>query len=96
MNWKGYFDNVEETHSSDDSFKDHFENLLNKNEINVPINNIDVETAPYIPVLDDSFSPIEMEKGLRKLESKQKLLGYLSRNPQNLTCDMVYIFIDNI
>ena len=75
LNWKGTFDNVEETHPSDDSFKDHFEHLLNENEINVPINNIDVETAPYIPVLDDSFSPIEMEKALENLNQNKSYSG---------------------
>ena len=75
LNWKGTFDNVEENQPPDNVFKYHFEKLLTHDDSAVLENHIDVETAPYIPVLDDPFVYSEMENAISSLNKNKSYAG---------------------
>ena len=68
IGWNGCLSaETEETAPTDDEFKTHFEALLNKNH------NVQPMTAgqcPYVPVLDDAFSPVEVEEAVKKQKNK--------------------------
>ena len=74
INWKGTFDNTIESEPSDNVFKDHFENLLNKDDIGIPENQ-DIETALYMPVLDDPFIYSELKDAINSLNQNKGYSG---------------------
>ena len=51
--WKGEMPMLPMGCPNEDSFKMHFENLLNQD---ISVNDIDVTDCPYIPILDDPIS----------------------------------------
>ena len=63
INWKGNVELDGDEQPNDESFKSHFEKLLNpRNTENIEDINIENETnIPYIPVLDDPFSLRELD-----------------------------------
>ena len=74
IGWKGeIFDNSENTQPSDDEFKLHFEQLLNPGGDSVEVPNID--EAPYIPVLDDPFSALELEQAIKAINIQKSFVG---------------------
>ena len=75
LNWKGSFDNREETQPSENIFKDHFERLLNQDDTTLTNSNIEIETAPYIPVLDDPFMVNEVDIAMNSLNQNKSYSG---------------------
>ena len=75
VNWKGTFDNTYESQPSDSSFKQHFEQLLTQGGTEISEDTIDLETAPYIPVLDDPFLPNELENAITSLNRNKSYSG---------------------
>ena len=75
LNWKGSFDDIEKTQPSDSVFKDHFERLLVQNDNSDIVNDVNMNTAPYVPVLDDPFSPSELETVTMALNSGKSYSG---------------------
>ena len=74
IDWKGEIcDNSSRTQPSDDEFKLHFEQLLNPAGNNVEILNI--EEAPYIPVLDDPFTASELEQAIKAINVQKSFVG---------------------
>ena len=57
-------------------FKDHFEKLLSSNdETGVPITPSDLDSAPYIPLLDDPFTYSELENVIFSLNKNKSYSG---------------------
>ena len=75
LNWKGSFDNREETQPSENIFKDHFERLLNQDDTTVTNSDIELETAPYVPVLDDPFMCNEVDLAMNSLNQNKSYSG---------------------
>ena len=75
VNWKGTFDESCETQPPDSTFKQHFEQLLTQGHSESSENAIDLETAPYIPVLDDPFVPNELENAINSLNRNKSYSG---------------------
>ena len=96
VNWKGTFDSTEETQPSENIFKDHFERLLNQADTTITNNDIDVETAPYIPVLDDPFVNNEVVIAINSLNQNKSYSGICPGILKVLPFFMVYVFNDNI
>ena len=68
IGWNGCL--VKETQGSspsDEEFKTHFETLLYTRQEELSIN---IDDAPYIPALDDPFTPNEVEHGIRNAKDK--------------------------
>lgn len=64
IGWNGSIEECQqEAVPSDTEFKDHFESLLDVGNHNVL--SIDTEGCPYIPLLDDQFTPVEVEHAFR-------------------------------
>ena len=55
-------------------FKDHFEHLLDQCDNTIPENQ-DIETAPYIPILDDPFVNKELETAINSLNQNKSFSG---------------------
>ena len=55
-------------------FKDHFEHLFDQCDNTIPENQ-DIETAPYIPVLDDPFVSNELETAINSLNQNKGYSG---------------------
>jgi hypothetical protein len=69
IGWNGCLVNdAEDATPSDDEFKAHFESLLMKNHNAQPLS--DVDQCPYVPILDDEFSPVEVEHAIKSQKSK--------------------------
>ena len=69
INWNGQLitgDNT--TEPSDDEFKEHFETLLNPPDESQL--EIDTSDCPTIPILDDPFTPMEVEHAMKKAKNK--------------------------
>ena len=75
LNWKGTFDDVKETQPTDNAFKDHFERLLAQSDVSDNENGVDVDNAPYVPILDDSFAPSELDTATISLNSGKSYSG---------------------
>ena len=74
VNWKGGLDNIKDNQPEESTFKTHFEQLFSQdNDMNNE--HIDLETAPYIPVLDDPFLPVEMDNAVKSLNSNKSYSG---------------------
>ena len=74
LNWKGTFDSTVETQPSDNVFKEHFEQLFAQGD-NTISEIQDIETAPYIPVLDDPFVNTELETAINSLNQNKGYSG---------------------
>lgn len=75
LNWKGTFENLEGTQPSDNAFKNHFERLLAQENGPTGDEYIDIDSAPYVPVLDDPFGYSEFEKALNSVNSNKSYSG---------------------
>ena len=64
INWKGELCKKNIETPSDEQFNVHFKNLLNFNTDEQPEPNLD--NAPYVPVLDDPFSLLELENVIKE------------------------------
>ena len=62
IDWRGEMSKLPMGCPSEDSFKIHFENLLNQD---IPMN--DVTDCPYIPILDDPISVAETKESVVQL-----------------------------
>ena len=74
INWKGTFDSVGESQPSDTIIKNYFEQLLSRNS-DASEDEINLDSAPYIPVLDDPFSLSEVENAIKSLNSNKSYSG---------------------
>ena len=61
-------DNDLNANPSDEEFKTHFETLLNPG--NVPPIDLNIDDCPYIPILDDNFTPMEVELAMKSAKNK--------------------------
>ena len=69
IGWNGCLVNeAEDATPSDDEFKAHFESLLMKNHNAQPLS--DADQCPYVPILDDEFSPVEVERAIKSQKNK--------------------------
>ena len=66
INWKGEICDKEAEKPSDEQFNVHFENLLNFNTDNHPEPTLN--DAPYIPLLDDPFTLLEIETVIKDMK----------------------------
>jgi hypothetical protein len=67
IGWNGCLnDQSNEQMPSDVEFKTHFESLLMKNQTM----QCNTENCPYVPLLDDEFSPVETERAIKCLKEK--------------------------
>ena len=66
LNWKGTFDDISENQPSENLFKNHFEHLLNQEE-GILENPVNIDDAPYMPVLDDPFEINEYDSALKSI-----------------------------
>ena len=74
IDWKGEIsDNTSNTQPSDDESKLHFEQLLNPVGDNAEI--LSVDEAPYIPVLDDPFTSVELEQAIKAMNCQKSFVG---------------------
>ncbi len=68
IDWKGNFDvsaHVNENSPSDEIFKEHFEKVLNPQQIN---SDNDISTDVQIPILDDPITPAEICDQIKKMK----------------------------
>ena len=72
INWKGGINDNEMT-PNDEHFAVHFKNLLNFNTDSLPEPNLD--GAPYVPVLDDPFTPLELNTAIKDLKVGKSYTG---------------------
>ena len=75
LNWKGTFDDVKGTQPPDNIFKDHFERLLVQSDGSNIENSVNVDNAPYVPILDDPFMPSELETVTNSLNTGKSYSG---------------------
>ena len=75
LNWRGTFDNKEGPTPSDDEFKVHFERLLSQET--PPSDEVynNINTAPYVPILDDPFSYSELDSAISSMKSNKSYCG---------------------
>ena len=73
INWKGEISETSSIQPSDEQFKLHFEDLLNTDQGNLP--DIDLSDSPYIPVLDNPFTLLELNSALKELKTGKSYMG---------------------
>ena len=75
INWKGEINtNREIEQPSDNAFKTHFERLLNPS--GEDFSELDVEQSPYIPLLDDPFTPRELDQAINSMNKNKSFIGF--------------------
>ena len=77
VNWKGNLDekSVEKSRPDDEQFRQHFENLLDPSHLRNVDESVDLECAPYIPVLDDPFTPEELTTVISTMKKNKSYIG---------------------
>lgn len=73
IDWKGGMNNSNVDRPNDEQFKVHFENLLNpecREE-----ESVELESAPMIPVLDDPFTPQELDDAIKSMNKNKSFSG---------------------
>ena len=76
INWKGEVSRHDNVQPSDAEFKSHFEDLLNPEiQGEQVVADADLDDAPYIPLLDDPFTPQELEGAMRKINKNKSYNG---------------------
>ena len=76
INWKGEVSRHDNVQPSDAEFKSHFEDLLNPEiQGEQVVADADLDDAPYIPLLDDPFTPQELEVAMRKINKNKSYNG---------------------
>ena len=74
INWSaGVAENTEEQ-PDNDQFRIHFENLLNPPNTGVD-ESLNVDSDPYIPVLDDPFTVQELDEVVKDLKKNKSYIG---------------------
>ena len=73
INWKGKITENNTVQPSDEQFKLHFEDLLNIDQRNSQ--DIDLTDSPYIPVLDNPFTLLELNSELKDLKTGKSYTG---------------------
>ncbi|MPC59118.1 hypothetical protein E2C01_053133 [Portunus trituberculatus] len=95
VNWKGDIVNDCVEMPSEQQFKVHFEELLNAADSGM-LENIEMENLPYIPVLDDPFTPNELEQtlnGMNVMKSYSRLCpGIVRRLPASWLIFFLTVF----
>ena len=101
INWKGNLQFENKETPSDEQFKEHFENLLNSSDEESKqsdaINNDDSGNMPYIIILDDAFSEIELNQAIRDLNKNKSYVGMCPalRNVLDVTWGLFILTILN-
>ena len=76
IDWKGQVSEANVSQPHDDQFKTHFELLLNPGNITSHDENvIDLDDAPYIPILDDPFTTQELNDVLKGMKTNKSYCG---------------------
>ena len=75
VNWKGTLNSINENQPTEGEFKEHFEKLFVNSTNNVDEAPNDLETAPYIPVLDDPFTYSEIEDAKKSMKKDKSYIG---------------------
>ena len=73
INWKGEISDRDTAKPGDEQFSLHFQNLLNFNTRDQP--EISLDDAPYVPVLDDPFTLLELENVLKEGKAGKSYTG---------------------
>ena len=73
INWKGEISDKEPMMPSDDQLSVYFKNLLNFNTDGQSEPNLN--SAPYVPVLDDPFTPLELDTVLKDINARKSYTG---------------------
>ena len=92
IDWSGKLKEDHEEKPNESDFKIHFENLLNPTAQDLPR---EFNDSPYIPVLDDPITPIEVESVIKnsKLTSYKGLCpGLLKWMPMTFIVYITFIF----
>lgn len=74
INWDGSIDETIVETPSDEDFKLHFENLLNPGTSDNE-EEIDTGSSPYIPILDDPITEIEVIKAAESCKESKSFIG---------------------
>mgnify|MGYP001545129845 CR=1 FL=1 len=70
INWRGSISGPQLDHPSDESFKAHFEQLLNSSCASTPQSGI-VNSNVYIPITDDPIMPDEVMEATKRIKSNR-------------------------
>ena len=71
IGWNGALtDHNESDTPSDEDFKAHFEALLKRQNPHDDPRQFDTTHSPYIPVLDENFTAVEVEKAIKSVKNK--------------------------
>jgi hypothetical protein len=68
IGWNGVFREDSNEKPSDEAFKMHFESLLNP--CTPALAPLDSSSCPYVPLLDDPFTPAEVENAIKATKNK--------------------------
>ena len=68
IGWNGKLHTQPTDCPSDKNFQTHFENLLNPVRDSDPLEGLDFNQSPHIPVLDDPISVIEYDKAVKQMK----------------------------
>lgn len=83
INWKGSVECNDAENPDDEQFKEHFEKLLNPPDVENLDNDVP-ESAPYIPILDDPFTPSELDQALCNMNTNKSYSGLCPGVVKNL------------
>ena len=76
IDWKGQISEPNTLQPDDSEFKAHFETLLNQDNVNTESEGVsDLDNAPYIPILDDPFTPQELDEALKDMNMNKSYCG---------------------
>ena len=74
IGWNGCIDNSSSVAPSDEEFRVHFEDLLNPANIENSCE-VDVSDSPFISILDDPITPVEVAEAAGKINESKSFIG---------------------
>ena len=74
IGWNGSIEKCSSVAPSDEEFRVHFEDLLNPANVENSCE-IDVSDSPFIPILDDPFTPVEVAEAAGKFNESKSFIG---------------------
>ena len=75
INWKGSISDADKTQPNNDQFRAHFEALLNPQHVDNVDEGVDIDSAPYIPVLDDPLTASELDNAMKLTKTNKSFVG---------------------
>ena len=75
INWKGDISDNDKVQPNEEQFKVHFETLLNPLHPTITVEDVDIDSAPTIPVLDSPFSANELDNVLKSMNINKSFVG---------------------